>query len=234
VRFTNAHETLIWATKSEGAKYTFNYHAMKRLNGGKQMRSDWLLPICTGSERLRVDGEKVHSTQKPEALLYRVLLAASQPGDVVLDPFFGTGTTGVVAKRLHRRWIGIELERRYVRAAQSRIEAAPAEDYQEGVFDVRDRRRHAKRVPFVRLVEAGYLQPGQRLYFRKDRDRRAIIKPDGQLKAGDVEGSIHQLGEHMTGGRPCNGWDHWYLQREGGGWRVIDELREEYRSEMPS
>lgn len=234
VRFTNAHETLIWATKSAEAKYTFNYHAMKRLNQGKQMRSDWLLPICTGKERLRVEGEKVHSTQKPEALLYRVLLASSQPGDVVLDPFFGTGTTGVVAKRLHRRWIGIELEREYVRVAQARIDDTPAQDFDEGVFDVRDRRRHAKRVPFARLVEAGYLQPGQRLCFKKDEDRCATIKPDGQLAGSGEEGSIHQLGRHMSGGKPCNGWDHWYYQPEAGGWRVINELRERYRQDNRS
>jgi site-specific DNA-methyltransferase (adenine-specific) len=231
VRFTNAHETLIWATKSEGARYTFNYHAMKRLNQGKQMRSDWLLPICGGKERLRINGEKVHSTQKPEALLYRILLAASEPGDVVLDPFFGTGTTGAVAKRLHRRWIGIELDTQYAQVAAQRIEATRAGNFDAAAFDVRDRRRHAKRVPFSRLLEAGYLHPGQRLAFQGRTDCSATIKPDGQLVCGDLKGSIHQVAKHMTGGRPCNGWDHWFYQAVDGDWHAIDRLRVAYRQE---
>jgi site-specific DNA-methyltransferase (adenine-specific) len=231
VRFTNAHETLIWATTSRDAKYTFNYHAMKRLNQGKQMRSDWLLPICGGEERLRVGGEKVHSTQKPEALLYRVLLASSDPRDVVLDPFFGTGTTGAVAKRLHRRWIGIEQDPRYVRVATQRIQGTRVGDFDPKAFDVRDRRRNAKRVAFARLLEVGYLQPGQQLAFRGEADRSATIKPDGQLRFGDEEGSIHQVAKHLSAGRPCNGWDHWFYRSDSGDWQPIDRLRSRYRQE---
>ncbi len=166
VRFTNAHETLIWASKFQGARYTFNHHAMKGFNDSKQMRSDWEIPLCTGDERLKVNGSKVHPTQKPEALLYRVILSSSNPGDVVLDPFFGSGTTGAVAKKLHRHWIGIEQEVRYIQAAQKRIEAIQPEPYDDLVFDVRDKKRLAPRVPFVRLLEEGLLLPGQKLYFR--------------------------------------------------------------------
>ncbi|HEY69799.1 MAG TPA: site-specific DNA-methyltransferase, partial [Anaerolineae bacterium] len=153
VRLTNAHETLIWALKEQGAKYTFNHHALKAFNEGKQMRSDWLLPLCTGAERLRQDGKKLHTTQKPEALIYRILLASSNPGDVVLDPFFGTGTTGAVAKRLHRHWIGIEREAHYVEAAQERIDGIEVEVFDEQVFDTRDKRRHAPRVSMAQLLE---------------------------------------------------------------------------------
>ena len=167
VRFTNAHETLIWASKFQGARYTFNHHAMKGLNEDKQMRSDWEIPLCTGEERLKVNGTKVHPTQKPEALLYRVLLASSNPGDMVLDPFFGSGTTGAVAKKLHRHWIGIEQEARYIQAAQQRIDEITPEPYDEMVFDVRDKKRLAPRVPFTRLLEEGLLQPGQSLFFRR-------------------------------------------------------------------
>ncbi len=232
VRFTNAHETLIWASKFKGARYTFNHHAMKALNDGKQMRSDWVLPICSGSERLRVNGVKAHSTQKPEALLYRVLLAASNPGDVVLDPFFGSGTTGAVAKRLHRHWIGIEREARYIEIARARLAQVTPEPFREDVFDVSDRKRLAPRVAFPRLLEAGYLRPGQALYFRGDRSRRAHVRPDGRLRLEDgFEGSIHQAGRRLMGGSPCNGWQHWYFESERGDLRPIDILRARYRRE---
>lgn len=232
VRFTNAHETLIWASKSKGARYTFNHHAMKALNGGKQMRSDWLLPICTGAERLRIKGQKAHPTQKPEALMYRVILASSNPGDTVLDPFFGSGTTGVVAAKLHRNWIGIELEAQYVSLARARLDALIVEPFDTEAFDVRDRRRTAPRVPFQRLLEAGLLRPGQRLFFRRDRDLAAKVKPDGNLACDGVEGSIHQVGRHLAGGSPCNGWEHWYFEGQDGELHPIDVLRERLRQSM--
>ena len=228
VRFTNAHETLIWACRQQGARYTFNYHAMKAFNEGKQMRSDWVLPICTGAERIRVNGDKAHSTQKPEALLYRVLLASSNPGDLVLDPFFGSGTTGAVAKALHRDWLGIEREPAYRSIAKERIDAVQPAPLDEAVFDVRDRRRTAKRVPFARLVEAGYLRPGDILYFKGQRDLAARVRADGKLLHGEKVGSIHQLGKALAGG-PCNGWDHWHYEDKNGELHPIDGLREKYR-----
>lgn len=233
VRFTNAHETLIWASTGKGAKYTFNHHAMKGLNGEKQMRSDWwLLPLANGAERAKDDtGAKAHATQKPEALLYRVILSSSHVGDVVLDPFFGSGTTGVVAKKLHRNWIGIEKEARYVAIAQKRIDAVHAEPYDPAVFDVRSKRASAPKVEFSTLVEYGFLQPGQRLYFMKDAQRPAIIKPDARLRTADgFEGSIHQAGSHYMGGAPCNGWEHWFVHEEGK-LTCLNELRERFRIE---
>ena len=229
VRFTNAHETLIWSAKSKDAKYTFNHHAMKPFNQGKQMRSDWEIPLCTGRERIKVEGRKAHSTQKPEALLYRVLLSSTSPGDVVLDPFFGTGTTGAVAKKLHREWIGIERDPDYVQIARKRMDAIEPEEFDAEVFDVHDRRRLAPRVPFALLLELGYVKPGQRLYFRKDKERTARVKPDGQLSSQGQEGSIHQLGKALSGGSPCNGWEHWYFEGDGGELQPIDLLRERVR-----
>jgi len=229
VRLTNAHETLLWVTKRQGAAYTFNYHALKRLNGGKQMRSDWRLPICSGAERVRIDGEKAHSTQKPEALLYRVLLAASDPGDVVLDPFFGTGTTGVVAKRLHRRWIGIEREASYVKIAHRRLDAIQPGPMQAEIFDVRDARRRQARLPFARLLELGLVAPGQALFFEGQVGVEARVKPDGQLLVNGFEGSIHQAGRHLTGGKPCNGWTSWHYRSSSGDLRPIDGLRQRAR-----
>jgi len=231
VRFTNAHETLIWASKFQGARYTFNHHAMKGLNEDKQMRSDWEIPLCTGEERLKVNGTKLHPTQKPEALLYRVLLASSNPGDVVLDPFFGSGTTGAVAKKLHRHWIGIEREDRYIQAAQQRIDAITPEPYDEMVFDVRDKKRLAPRVPFTRLLEDGLLNPGQALYFQGKRETVAKLKPDGKLICNGYEGSIHQVARHLVGGNPCNGWDLWYFENESRKLEKIDFLREIIRSD---
>ncbi|MCX7608602.1 MAG: DNA methyltransferase, partial [Anaerolineales bacterium] len=223
-------QTLIWASTGKGAKYTFNHHAMKALNDGKQMRSDWwLFPLATGAERLKDEsGQKLHATQKPEALLYRVILASSNPGDVVLDPFFGSGTTGVVAKRLHRYWIGIEREEKYILAAQRRIDAIQPEPFDPAVFDVQGARRKAPQVPFSVLLENGFLQPGQVLLFDKDPSRRALIKPEGRLRTEDgFEGSIHRAGSHYAGGAPCNGWEHWYFQEEGQ-WLPLDILRRRY------
>jgi len=231
VRFTNAHETLIWATTGQGKRYTFNHQGMKGLNEDKQMRSDWwLLSLATGAQRVRDEnGDKGHSTQKPEALLYRVILSSSNPGDLVLDPFFGSGTTGVVAKRLHRKWIGIELEERYVKMAQKRIDAVQPELFDQATFDIRSKKKLAPKVPFSALLESGYLQPGQTLYFRKENARTATIKPDGRIRTSDgVEGSIHSVGAHFMNGSPCNGWDHWYLE-EKGEMVCLDEFRQRYR-----
>jgi site-specific DNA-methyltransferase (adenine-specific) len=232
VRLANAHETLLWVTKSKGSPYTFNYHALKKLNGGKQMRSDWLLPICSGAERIKVDGEKAHSTQKPEALLYRVILGSSDAGDLVLDPFFGTGTTGAVAKRLHRHWIGIEQDPEYAALALERIESIEPVAYDRALFDVRDSRRRLPRVPFARLLELRLLEPGGRLFFDRDRARAARVKPDGQLNIDGFEGSIHQAGKRLCGGAPCNGWDHWYFEDDAGQLQPIDELRKRARSQL--
>ncbi|MCL4367641.1 MAG: site-specific DNA-methyltransferase [Actinobacteria bacterium] len=229
VRFTNAHETLIWAARDKGSRYTFNYHAMKSVNDELQMRSDWHLPICSRVERVRENGRKAHSTQKPEALLYRVILASSRPGDVVLDPFFGTGTTGVAAKRLRRAWIGIEREAAYVRMARTRIEAVQPPGEDAAAWDVQDYRRLAPRVSLGSLIEAGLIQPGQRLYFRGDRGVSATVKADGQLRLQDFEGSIHAAGRHLLGGKPCNGWEHWSYEDEGGRLHPLDDAREALR-----
>jgi site-specific DNA-methyltransferase (adenine-specific) len=234
VRFTNAHETLIWASTQQGARYTFNHHAMKGLNDEKQMRSDWwLLSLATGRERLKDEnGAKAHSTQKPESLLYRVILSSTNPGDVVLDPFFGSGTTGAVAKRLHRNWIGIERESSYIRLAQKRIDEIQQELFVPAVFEVRSKNQQAPKVPFSALLENGYLQAGQTLYFRKDKNRTAIIKPDAQLRTSDgFEGSIHRAGSHYMNDAPCNGWDNWYLEA-GDQMISIDEFRNRYRLEQ--
>ena len=231
VRFTNAHETMIWASTGQGARYTFNHQAMKGLNDAKQMRSDWwLTPLATGAERLKDEnGKKAHSTQKPQALLYRVILAASNPGDVVLDPFFGSGTTGVVAKSLHRQWIGIEREAKYVELARERIDRITPEEFNPAAFEVRSQKKLAPRVKFSALLESGYLQPGQRFYFQGDSTRSATIKPDARLRTADgFEGSIHQAARHYAGEAPCNGWDQWYLQ-ENGELLKLDVVRQRYR-----
>ena len=233
VRFTNAHETLIWASTGKGNRCTFNYQAMKGLNDEKQMRSDWwLLPVASGAERVRDEcGVKGHSTQKPEALLYRVIVSCSNPGDLVLDPFFGSGTTGAIAKLLHRAWIGIEREENYVKLAQERIDAVDPESFQAASFDVRSKKKTAARIPFSALLEGGYLKPGQKLYFRKDKQRSATIKPDARLRTNDgFEGSIHRAGAHLMDGSPCNGWEHWYLQ-DNGDMVPLDDFRKRYRIE---
>jgi modification methylase len=233
VRFTNAHETLIWAKNDRESRYTFNHHAMKEFNAGKQMRSDWwLFPHISKAERLKVDGKKAHSTQKPEDLLYRIILSSTNPGDLVLDPFFGSGTTGAVAKKLHRRWIGIEKNPEYVEIAEARIQAIQPEEYDQVIFDVRGARRKAPRVAFPTLLERGLITPGMRLFFKKKRDQVAYIKPDGKLIIGSLEGSIHQLARRMTNGKPCNGWDHWYYENQEGELVSIDFLRQQVRDEM--
>ncbi|SDO07197.1 modification methylase [Lutimaribacter pacificus] len=227
-RFTNAHETMIWASKEEGAKYTFNYEALKSLNEGVQMRSDWVLPICTGHERLKDEnGEKAHPTQKPESLLHRVLVGSTNPGDVVLDPFFGTGTTGAVAKMLGRDFIGIEREAAYRKVAQKRIDNTRRFDRE--ALQVSASKRAAPRVPFGQLVERGMLRPGEELF--SPRGRIAKVRADGTLVGKDVKGSIHQVGAAFEGAPSCNGWTYWHFRRDGKT-IPIDLLRQQIRSEM--
>lgn len=223
-RFTNAHETLIWASKGEKAKYHFNYRAMKTLNDELQMRSDWNFPICGGQERLKKGGTKVHPTQKPEALLYRVLLACTQPGDVVLDPFFGTGTTGAVAKRLGRNWIGIEREDDYISAASERIEAEMPLD--ESAIKTMQSPKAQPRVAFGTLVEVGYLKPGAIITDSKRR-WKATVRADGSLECGSETGSIHGLGAKLQGAPSCNGWSFWHYEGDKG-LAAIDDLRKTY------
>ena len=228
-RLTNAHETMIWASKSEAAKYTFNYNALKSLNDGIQMRSDWVLPICTGHERLKdAAGDKAHPTQKPESLLHRVLLGASNPGDVVLDPFFGTGTTGAVAKMLDREFIGIEREAKYRKVAQARI--AKIRKFDREALQVTAAKRAEPRVPFGQLVERGMLRPGEELLSMNGR-HKAKVRADGTLIGDDVKGSIHQVGAALEGAPSCNGWTYWYFKRDGQT-IPIDLLRQQVRAEM--
>ncbi len=228
-RLTNAHETLIWAARSDQSRYTFNYEAMKSLNDGVQMRSDWLIPLCTGSERLKTaDGDKAHPTQKPEALLHRVLVASTRPGDVVLDPFFGTGTSGAVAKRLGRRFIGIEREPDYIAAAEARIAAVRPLDAEAAA--VTTPKRAEPRVAFGQLVERGLLAAGETLTSLNGR-HAARIRADGTLIAAEVRGSIHQVGAALEGAPSCNGWTYWHIRRDGVS-VPIDLLRQQVRAEM--
>lgn len=224
-RFTNAHETLIWASMGEKAKYTFNYRAMKTLNDELQMRSDWLIPICGGPERLKKGGHKVHPTQKPEALLYRILLACSNPGDVILDPFFGTGTTGAVAKRLGRHYIGIEREDGYIAAAKERIELALPLD--ESTVKTMMAPKAATRVAFGTLVECGMIAPGSLLTDVRRR-WKAVVRVDGSLECeGQAPGSIHKVGAGVQGAPSCNGWTFWHID-DGRQLRVIDAVRQDW------
>ncbi|MQC25856.1 MAG: site-specific DNA-methyltransferase [Chloroflexi bacterium] len=228
VRFTNAHEELLWVQKEQGAPYTFNHHAMKQLNEEKQMRSDWVLPIANGHERLRSNGHSAHPTQKPEALLYRVIASSSNPGDVVLDPFFGTGTTGAVAKRLHRRWIGIEQQSDYIKLAKQRIAAIVPGEYEEENYLSHEPRR-LPRVPFGRLLESDMLAVGQKLYWGERGRETARVLADGALKYNGRRGSIHQIAKHIQSA-PANGWQTWYFEDpKTGERRSIDELRQQIR-----
>jgi modification methylase len=238
-RFTNAHETLIWAGRDRRSRVTFNYDGLKAGNDDVQMRSDWLFPICSGPERLRDDGgRKAHPTQKPEALLHRIMIASTKPGDVVLDPFFGTGTTGAVAARLGRRWIGIERDPDYARAAEERIARVSAADG-EAVETMRSKRTEP-RVPFNAIVELGILEPGTRLSDERGRIW-AVVRADGTLalsgtaaanEAGEHrQGSIHRLGAAVQGKAACNGWTFWHYQVEGR-LKPIDSLRHEARRQL--
>ena len=229
MRFTNAHETLIWASKNEKSKYTFNYDALKALNEGTQMRSDWTLPICTGHERLKNEkGEKAHPTQKPEGLLYRVLLGTTNIGDVVLDPFFGTGTTGAVCKMLGRGFIGIEREKFYAKVETKRIKNIRPLD--SGSLQVSAGKRAEPRIPFGQLLERGMLRPGEQLMSNNGRFT-AKVRADGTLAGDNVVGSIHQVGAKLEGAPSCNGWTYWCFKRDGK--RVlIDQLRQQIRDEI--
>ncbi|KQQ58453.1 MULTISPECIES: site-specific DNA-methyltransferase [Rhizobium/Agrobacterium group] len=229
-RFQNAHETMIWASRDAKAKsYTFNYEAMKASNDDVQMRSDWLFPICSGGERLKGDdGKKVHPTQKPEALLARVIMASTKPGDVVLDPFFGSGTTGAVAKRLGRHFVGIEREQEYIDAASARI--AAVEPLGKAELTVMTGKKAEPRVAFNVLLESGLVRPGQVLTDAKRR-YSAIIRADGTIASGGEAGSIHRLGARVQGLDACNGWTFWHTI-EGDSLKPIDDLRTLIRSEM--
>ncbi|MEH3145938.1 MAG: site-specific DNA-methyltransferase [Methylobacterium frigidaeris] len=230
-RFTNAHETLIWASRSPQKGYTFHYEALKGGNDDLQMRSDWFIPLCTGEERLKgADGRKVHPTQKPEALVARTLLSASNPGDVVLDPFFGTGTTGAVAKRLGRRFIGIERETVYAEAARARI--AAVEPLSTAALLTAPAKRAEPRVPFLSLIEAGHVRAGEPLTDERRRFK-ALIRPDGTLAVGPATGSIHKIGALVQGFPACNGWTFWHVERAG---RLvcIDDFRGTMRAGMRS
>jgi modification methylase len=228
-RFTNAHETLIWAGRDQSARVTFNYESMKAANDDLQMRSDWLFPICAGPERLKGgDGRKAHPTQKPEALLHRILLACSNPGDVILDPFFGTGTTGAVAKRLGRKWIGIERDAVYAEAAEKRIDKI--KPLAETAIMAMPSKRAEPRVPFGAIVELGIIAPGARL-FDESRRYRAEVRADGTLAIADRQGSIHRLGAELQGKQACNGWTFWHYESGGKLW-PIDKLRMRARKEL--
>jgi len=232
VRYTNAHETLLWMQKQKGAKYTFNYHAMKGLNDDLQMRSDWYIPLCTGKERLKDnEGEKAHPTQKPEALLYRVIMSSSNPEDVILDPFFGTGTTGAVARKLHRHFIGVEIDKKYADLAMQRVKKVVQLEFDPPIY-VTPNPRRKKRVPFGNLVENGMLEPGQLLYFGSEGTLTAKVLADGKLSFNGQRGSIHQLAKKIHDG-PSNGWKVWYYWDEKEGQRrPIDHLRELVRQEL--
>jgi len=228
-RLTNAHETMIWASKSESAKYTFNYDALKSLNDGVQMRSDWVLPICTGHERLKnSEGEKAHPTQKPQSLLHRVLIGSTNPGDVVLDPFFGTGTTGAVAKMLGRDFIGIEREDAYRDVAEKRL--SNIRKFDRAALEVSVAKRAEPRIPFGQLVERGMLRPGEELRSMNNR-HKAKVRADGTIVGKDTTGSIHQVGAAMENAPSCNGWTYWCFQRDGK-LIPIDILRQQIRSEI--
>ncbi len=230
-RFTNAQETLLWCARDRGApSHTFNHHAMKALNDDLQMRSDWLLPVCAGHERIKVDGKKAHTTQKPEALLHRVLLSSSDKNDVVLDPFFGTGTTGAVAKRLGRRWIGLERDPFYARVARERIAAVQQGDAE--VLEFSRGKREEPRVPFGHVVERGLLPPGSVLYDARG-TARAKVRVDGTIVADNAAGSIHAVGASVAGLSACNGWAFWrYREPKSGQLLPIDNLRSQLRAEM--
>ncbi|OPZ77910.1 MAG: Modification methylase DpnIIB [Alphaproteobacteria bacterium ADurb.Bin438] len=227
-RFQNAHETMLWCSKSPKAKYTFNYEAMKAMNEDKQMRSDWHLSICSGNERLKdEEGSKLHSTQKPESLLHRIILSSTNEGDVILDPFFGTGTTGAVAKKLGRKFIGIEREEKYIKGARKRIMSIDPLDKSSLEVTVK---KVEPRVPFGTLIEHGMLKAGDWLFDAK-RNFEAKVRLDGTLKTNNFEGSIHQVGAHVQNAPSCNGWTFWHYERRND-LTVIDVLRQKIREEL--
>ena len=225
-RFTNAHETLIWASKSENSKYTFNYQSLKCLNDDLQMRSNWDLPICNGTERLKKNGKKVHSTQKPEALLHRILLATSNKDDLILDPFLGSGTTATVAKKLSRNYYGIEKEKSYFKAAEQRLKnTKPIEDH---YLDTLKNNKSKPRIPFGSLVELGIIKPGT-IIFDNKKKISAKIMVDGSIKHAQTEGSIHKVAATILGAESCNGWTYWHCEL-GDTFVPIDNLRQKFLS----
>ena len=224
-RFTNAHETLIWASKNKKSRYTFNYQSLKCLNDDLQMRSDWILPICNGKERLKKDGKKIHSTQKPEALLHRIILATTNKGDSIFDPFLGTGTTAVVAKKLGRKYFGVEKDKKYFQAAKQRINETL--EIKDDYLDILPNNKSKPRVPFGSLIEMGLIKPGTTLFDVKKR-YNAKIMVDGSLKCQKAEGSIHKVAAKIIGAESCNGWTYWHYI-SGNDLKPIDNLREKLR-----
>ena len=227
-RFTNAHETIIWCARSKDSKYRFNYESMKALNDDLQMRSDWLMPICSGVERLKIDGKKAHPTQKPEGLLYRTIIAATNVGDIVLDPFFGSGTTGAVAKKLGRQYVGIEKDKSYAAIAKKRI-GTIRQISEEDILKI-EQKREQSRIPFGWLLERGLLEPGQVLTDSRRR-HSARVRADGTLITGDFKGSIHQVGAFVQKAPTCNGWQYWYVEKWGK-LVPIDLYRQKIRAEL--
>ena len=225
-RFTNAHETLIWASKNQKSKYTFNYQSLKCLNDDLQMRSDWFLPICNGKERLKKNGKKVHSTQKPESLLHRIILASTNKGDAIFDPFLGTGTTAVVAKKLGRKYFGIEKDKKYFEAANDRIKKTQI--IEESYLDTLENNKSKPRIPFGSLVELGMIKPGTNIFDQKKKIN-AKIMVDGSIKHDTTEGSIHKVAAKILGTESCNGWTYWYCNINGS-IKPIDNLRKKFLS----
>jgi len=226
-RFTNAHETLIWASKSKKSKYTFNYQSLKCLNDDLQMRSDWTLPICNGKERLKKNGKKIHSTQKPEALLHRIILATTNKGDTIFDPFLGTGTTSVVSKKLGRNYYGIERDKKYFKAALDRI--SKTKIIEDNYLDTIENNKTKPRIPFGSLVELGIIKPGTSLFDPKKKIN-AKIMADGSIKYKDTEGSIHKIAAKINGAENFNGWTYWYYNFNGST-VLIDSLRQKFIEE---
>tara|TARA_Y100001936_G_scaffold223189_1_gene239745 strand:- start:111 stop:1184 length:1074 start_codon:yes stop_codon:yes gene_type:complete len=224
-RFTNAHETLIWASKNEKSKYTFNYQSLKCLNDDLQMRSTWNLPICSGKERLKSNGVKIHSTQKPESLLHRIVLASSNKDDFILDPFLGSGTTAVVSKKLGRNYFGIEKEKNYFDAANKRLKNTKI--IENEYLDTLENNRTKPRIPFGSLVEMGLIRPGTKIYDQKKKIN-AKIMVDGSIKYHQSEGSIHKVAAQIIGAESCNGWTYWHYE-SGNSLKPIDDLRQRLR-----
>jgi len=226
-RFTNAHETLLWCTTSREAKYTFNYQNLKELNDGKQMRSDWYMPICSGKERLRENNnQRSHPTQKPEALMYRIILSSTNKSDTILDPFLGSGTTAVVAKKLQRNFIGIEQDKEYISLAKKRLKQTKI--LNDEVVKMKKSRKDLPKVPFGELVEQGIIPPGAILTDKKEK-YKATVTVDGSLKIKNISGSIHQVGATIQGLSNCNGWDFWHIKNQSTS-TLLDKVRDEYRN----
>jgi len=226
-RFTNAHETLLWCTTSREAKYTFNYQNLKELNDGKQMRSDWYMPICSGKERLRENNnQRSHPTQKPESLMYRIILSSTNKGDVILDPFLGSGTTAVVSKKLQRNFIGIEQDKQYVSLAKKRLKQTKV--LNDEVVKMKKSRKDLPKVPFGELVEQGIIPPGAVLTDKKEK-YKATVTVDGSLTINNISGSIHQVGATIQGLSNCNGWDFWHIKNKSTS-ILLDEVRDKYRN----